>query len=129
MIWYVAFHPKRPEDWWARTYGHVSLIGFERETWVHLDLGRHGVETSIFHSYDDVTEFLSYMCHYHTLVRAPVFERPGFHFLRPMTCVALAKHTLGLPSRALLPDGLFRSLTRDFNAEIANETVSSDGDF
>lgn len=125
MIWYVVFHPKRPEHWWARRFGHVSLMGYERETWVHVDLGRHGVQTEIFHTYDDVTEFLSYMLHYHTVVRAPVCSAPRFHFARPLTCVAMVKHTIGLPSRALLPDGLFRTLTRDFNAEIANENPES----
>jgi hypothetical protein len=123
MIWFVAFHPRQPHHWWARTYGHVSLMGHERETWLHLDLGRDGVETSIFHQYDEVQDFLSYMTAYHTIVRAPELPKARAHFLRPLTCVAMVKHTLGLPSCALLPDQLFTTLTLKYSAEVMNATV------
>lgn len=120
MIWFIVFHPKRPDQWWARTYGHVSLAGFEKETWLHLDLHRGGVEAVVAHEYDDVNDVLSFLTAHKTLVRAPESQQAR-HFFRPMTCVAFAKHTLGLRSRALLPDALFRSLVHDQGAEIMNE--------
>ena len=130
MIWFVVFHPRHPEHWWARRFGHVSMLGFEDGTYVHVDLRRAGVEVETFYRHDDIQNMLSYFLTHHTLVKFGPALGPGRVFGAPMTCVQLVKHTLGLKTRALLPDGLFRILTTQFKAEVmphATKTAERDG--
>lgn len=127
MIWHVIFHPKEKRHWWAHRFSHVSLAGYHNETWTQLDLGRGGVDVRCFYAHDEVHGYLAYLTGHHTVVRFGEALGPGKFFWRPMTCVSFVKHTLGVRSRALRPDGLFTSLIRDNNAVIVNETQGSTG--
>lgn len=120
MIWFVCFHPKRPEHWWARTYGHVSLAGYHDETWVHVDLGRSTTTIEPMFRKETVEEYLSYLTAHSTVLKFGEARRKS-SFLRPMTCVSFAKHLLGVRSRALVPDRLFHDLRKKYDAEIMNE--------
>lgn len=126
MIWYAVFSPKQERHWWARKYGHVSLLGFENTTWTHLDLNRNGVQCHTFYAHDEVIDRLSFLMHYNAVLKfGPAHSKS--HFFQPMTCVAFVKHTLGIRSCALRPDGLYRSLVHDYNAEIVNENAEHAG--
>lgn len=127
MIYFVVFHPKGKSHWWARRFGHVSLAGFSKETWTHLDLNRTGVDVRVFYAHDDVHDYLSFLTAHHTVLRFGEAIGPGHHFLRPMSCVSFVKHTLGVRSRALLPDQLFHILIRDNKAVMMNEKQGSSG--
>lgn len=113
MIWFAVFHPTA--GGWAKVlrqrFCHVSLAGYANDTWVHLDVGRDGVEVNTIYAHDEVNGYLSFLLEYMVLVKVGHVDRPGKQFFRPMTCVSFVKHALGLRSGALLPDGLFRSLS------------------
>tara|TARA_R110000851_G_scaffold22626_8_gene67008 strand:- start:3166 stop:3582 length:417 start_codon:yes stop_codon:yes gene_type:complete len=127
MIWFVVFHPKEKQHWWAKRYGHVSLAGFSKETWTHLDLGRMGVDTRVFYAHDEVHDYLSYLTAHHVVLRFGPSLGPGKQFLTPMSCVSFVKHVLGVRSRALLPDQLFDILIRENKAVMMNETQGPSG--
>ena len=122
MIWFVIFHPKEKKHWWARKYCHVSLAGFSNETWTQLDLGRSGVDVRTFYTHEDVQGYLSYLTAHHVVLRFGEALGDGNQFLLPMNCVQFVKHTLGVRSRALLPDQLFKILIREHNAVKMNES-------
>jgi hypothetical protein len=124
MIWHVIFHPKDGE-WWTRRFGHVSLAGFQNETWVHLDLGREAVTVKPMFLHDETVDYLSTLLTYYTLLRFGPAKNQASSFFMPMTCVSFVKHTLGIRSRALLPDQLFHSLIRDHDAEVLNENAKA----
>ncbi len=125
VVWHVIFHRREKHQWWARRYGHVSVVGFVNETWMHLDLNRSGFIAEAFFSYDERQEFLSKCLCYSDVVRVPVLSESRSHFMRPMTCVSFVKQVLGLRSRALLPDQLFDTLTQNHGAEWLNEQTES----
>jgi len=127
MIWFVVFHPKERRHWWAKKFSHVSLSGFSNETWTNVDLGRTGVDIRVFYARDEVHDYLTYLTGHHTVLRFGKAIEPGRCFLSPMTCVGFVKHTLGVRSRALLPDQLFESLIRVNNAVMMNEGEGSPG--
>ena len=128
MIWFVAFHPKRPEHWWARTFGHVSLAGYDNDTWVNLDLRREACNVTPIFKLEERVDFLSYLTAHSTVLKFGPSIKSASHFLRPMSCVSMTKHVLGVRSRALLPDSLFRDLRNNYSAEIMNEGQSTDRD-
>lgn len=128
MIWFVAFHPKRSEHWWARTYGHVSLAGFEDDTWINLDLRPNFFDATPIYKFEERNNFLSYLCAYSTVLKFGESLSDQSQFFRPMSCVSLTKHVLGVRSRALLPDGLFRDLRNNYSAEIMNEAQGATRD-
>lgn len=115
---YVCFWPKRPDHWWARKYGHVSIVHYQDEAWIHQDLQQQGLCFQMVHKHDEVQAFLSHLFDNAFIVRVPVSVNPCF--LAPMTCVSFVKHALGIRSRALLPDGLLRDLLRNPDAEHVN---------
>lgn len=122
VVWHACFH--RGKSWWGRRWQHVSLAAKTEETWVNLDLHRHGVSIATVYRYDDVQDYLSFLLTYYDVVRV---ERQKFirrNFGHPMTCVSFVKHALGVRSGALRPDSLFRSLLEDHNGEWLNETYS-----
>jgi hypothetical protein len=121
MIWFVVFHPKEEHQWWARDFGHVSLSGFENETWLHLDLGRPGVNVRTLFTHDDKMDYLSFLTAHHSVLQFGEARSKSHGFMRPMTCVSFVKHTLGVRSCALFPDQLFHILIRDHNAVMMNE--------
>lgn len=125
MIWFAVFSPKKPEHWWARTYGHVALLGFSNETWVHLDLYREAVDVVPFFTHDEANDRLSYALTHFTVLKFGTAKPKSRAFFRPLTCVSFVKQVLGVRSCALLPDGLFRSLIRDYGAEIVNGSEDS----
>ena len=116
LIWHVVFHPGR--CLWSRRWRHVSLAGFANDTWLHLDLNRGGVSVAAIYHYDEVTDYLSFLLHHYTVVKFGPSLGRSRSFLRPMSCVAFTQHVLGLPRGALLPDGLFATLTSDYGAEV-----------
>lgn len=125
VVWHVVFHPGRLL--WSSRFRHVSLAGYSNETWIHLDLNRTGLSISPIYHYQEVDDFLTYILAYYTVVRfGPAQVRP--HFLAPMSCVSFVKHALGVRSGALLPDGLFRSLTRNHGCEVINARQQAEGD-
>lgn len=125
MIWFVVFHNRLPGQWWARKYGHVSLLGFSNKTWVRLDLGYDKVEVGSHYAFEDVQHMLAdYLSHTTVLKFGPAYA-PGRHFFHPMTCVSFVKQVLGLRSRALLPDHLFSHLVAKHDVEIMNEVECS----
>lgn len=124
MIWYVVFHPKGSRLWPGR-YCHASLAGYDNETWVEIDLHRRGVVVKPIFAHDEVREYLAVLLSHYTVVKFGPSQGQGRHFLRPMTCVSFIKHTLGVRSRALLPDGLLHSLVRDHGAEVLNVSSRS----
>lgn len=121
VIWHVIFHPREKGDWWARRFSHVSLAGWTNETWIHLDLGRSEVDLRAFYAHDDVNDYLSSLLTHYTVVKFGAVDTPGQSFMRPLTCVSFVKHVLGVRSRALLPDQLFRILKSQYGAETLNE--------
>jgi hypothetical protein len=125
VVWHVIFHPREKHQWWARRYGHVSLVGFVNETWMHLDLNRSGFIAEAFFCRDEVQAFLSNALCYAHVLRVPSLQKTRSHFMRPMTCVSFTKQVLGLRSRALLPDQLFDTLTKNHGAEWLNEEAKS----
>ena len=129
MIWFLAFSPKKKGHWWGRRFGHVSLIGFENETWVNLDLQKSKVDVRAFYTFEDTNDYLSYLLAHFTVLKFGPALPKSHSFFAPMTCVSFAKHVLGVRSSALLPDGLFRILIRKYNAEImyAAEDAGRDG--
>lgn len=126
-VWYVVFHPKQKGHWWGRRFSHVSLAGWTNETWIHLDVGRFGAEVASFYAHDEVNDFLSFNLAHRVMVRVGIREVTGGFFGRPMTCVSFVKHVLGVRSRALLPDQLFRTLTEDQGFEVVNVRVEAEG--
>ena len=122
MIWYVAFFPKKPEHWWAREFGHASLAGFDNQTWLHLDLRKDKTDIRLMFTKADTEDYLSFLLTHSTLLKfGPSIEAMKFKsYFRPMTCVGFICHTLGVSSRALRPDGLFRDLVRNYSAEIVS---------
>lgn len=127
MNWHVVFHPREKKHWWAKRFSHVSLAGFENNTWVHLDLGRATVDVQAFYAQQEVEDYLSYLTAYHTVVQFGQAKGDGFGFWRPMTCVSFVKHTLGIKSCALRPDGLFEILTVGNNSVKIYDAQSSSG--
>lgn len=125
IIWHVIFHPE--PKWWARHHSHVSLAGFSNDTWLHLDLHSSGTSIASIYHYDEVQDFLSFLLTYYTVVRFGPTIAEKRHFLRPMSCVSFVKHTLGVRSSALLPDGLLRDLVRNYGAEVLNEAEDPKG--
>lgn len=121
MIWFVIFHPKEKRHWWARRFAHVSLAGYENNTWTQLDLGRAGVDVRTFYAHDEVQDYLSYLTAHHTVLRYDGLPARGRGFGWPMTCVGFVKHVLGLSGRALLPDHLFAMLVKDSNSVMIND--------
>lgn len=120
-IWHVVFH--RGESLWSREFRHVSLAGFTNESWINLDLHRRQVSTAVIYAHDDVQDYLSYLLAHYTIVRFGPAQPRSYGFLRPLTCVSFVKHVLGVRSSALRPDGLFRSLVQDYEAEVLNGTA------
>jgi len=130
MIWHICFHPRLERHWWGRKYGHVSIAGYHDDTWVHIDVRRETTDVLSIYRYEDTHNYLDYLVKNTTVVRfgpakAGVNARA---FLRPMSCVIFVKHTLGIRSRALLPDGLLRDLLRDYDVEIINDTQTGGTD-
>lgn len=123
LIWHVIFH--RQKRWWSGPHSHVSLAGFSNDTWLHLDLQREGVSVASIYHYDEVQDFLSFLLTHYTVVRFGPTISEKRHFWKPMTCVSFVKHTLGVRSSALLPDGLLRDLVRNYGSEVLNETPQS----
>lgn len=119
IIWHVVFHPG--PCLWGR-FKHVGLAGYWDDTWLHLDLHRGGVQTALIHRHDEVQDYLITLLGNYTVVRFGPAREGGRCFGRPMTCVSFVKHTLGIRSGTLRPDGLLRDLLRDFDAEMLNET-------
>ncbi len=125
MIWHVVFHPGK--SLWSKRFRHVSLAGFSNDTWLHLDLSRDGVAATPIYAHDEVEDYLTLLLAYYTVVRfGPVAGRSR-SFFRPMTCVSFVKHTLGVRSGALRPDGLFRDLVQDYGARVLNESGETSG--
>ena len=118
VIWHVCFHPGA--SWWGK-YRHVSLAGYHDDTWINLDLGRKGVQVAVIHRHEAVKEYLQTLLNNYLVVRVGVVGHRGRSFGRPMTCVALVKHVLGVRSGTLRPDALLKEILRDFDAEILNE--------
>lgn len=120
MIWHVIFHPG--PSWWSREFRHVSLAGYSNDTWLHLDLGNHGVTAAPIFAFEEVQDYLTLLLAHYTVLRfgPPLSERR--HLLRPMTCVTFVKHVLGIRSGALRPDGLFRDLVQNYDAQVLNES-------
>lgn len=116
LIWHVVFHPGR--SIWGRRFRHVSLAGYHDDTWIHLDLHRRGTSIATIYRHDDVRDYLSYLLAHYTLVKFGPSRGQSNAFMRPMSCVAFTKHVLGVRSGALRPDGLFRSLVTNFDAEV-----------
>lgn len=111
---------------WSRRFRHVSLAGFSDGTWFHLDLTRRGVSASMIYRYDEVDDFLTYLLANYTVVRFGSGQIAP-HFLAPMSCVSFVKHALGIRSGALLPDALFRNLTRNYGCEVINDAEGAQG--
>lgn len=126
VIWYAVFAPKKKHHWWARKFGHVSLLAYSNDTWTHIDLHRHRVDVRTFYAHDEVRDGLSFLLHYNTILKVGPAKDVS-HFYMPLTCVTFVKHTLGIPSRALRPDALYRTLVHDHNAEIVNEGPIDEG--
>lgn len=127
MIWFVIFHPAQGE-WWTRKFRHVSLAGYANETWLHIDVQRKGVGVAAIYSHDEVTDFLSFLLAHYTVVKFGPALGNSRHFLQPMSCVSFVKHTLGVRSGALRPDGLFRTLVQNYGSEVQGETQRSNRD-
>lgn len=128
VIWHVVFQPREKRDWWAGQYRHVSLAGYCNDTWFHIDVQRTGFGATAIYHYEDVQDFLSYLLTYYTVVRFGPARGGSRQFLMPMTCVSFVKHVLGVRSGALRPDGLLRTLVRDYGAEIVGEPQQAPGD-
>lgn len=120
IVWHVIFHPKGDWWWWPGKFRHVSLAGYCNDTWLHIDLGRGGASICPIYHYQEIEDYLSYMLHHYTVLRVPDAPRKpsASRFLLPMSCVSLATHILGLPNRALLPDGLYRNLLKNHSAVV-----------
>lgn len=116
MTPYLVFH--HGKSLWSRRFKHVSVLLYEDGVWSHIDFGRRGADFVATWRENEIHEILSIAMHYHTLVHVPVGS--ATHFFRPMTCVSFAKHMLGIPSRALRPDALFRDVLRIPGAETIN---------
>ncbi len=127
VIWHVAFSPKKRWHFWARKYGHVSIFAFTNETWVHLDLSRKNFDMRTFYAHDQVNDYLSFMLHYYTVLKFGEAKPVSNSFFAPMTCVSFVKHALGIKSRALRPDALYRILIDKYDAEIMNDTQGAEG--
>jgi hypothetical protein len=125
LIWHVIFHPGKA--WWGRHYTHVSLAGFCDDTWLHLDLQRHGVHVATLYRHDEVNAYLSLLLHNYTVVRFGPSLAPSSTYFRPLTCVSFVKHVLGVRSGALRPDSLIRSLVADFDAQVLNDPETPEG--
>ena len=119
FLWHVLFHRPPKRRWYAREFSHVSIAFRQNETWVHLDLHASGFRPGVYFTFDEVQDFLAHACATTTIVRlqhVPIRS----HFLRPMSCVSFVKHVMGLRSRALLPDTLFRDLVENHGGEVIN---------
>jgi len=126
LIWHVVFHPGR--RFWSRRFCHVSLAGYSNDTWLHLDLQRHGVNAAAIYHHDEVQKYLEFLLTYYTVVKfGPSIPQPSRSFFGPMTCVSFVKHMLRLRSSALRPDTLFRDLLRIEGTEIVNEDAETQG--
>ncbi|WP_120636031.1 hypothetical protein [Ruegeria sp. EL01] len=124
LIWHVVFHPGK--RFWSRRFCHVSLAGYSNDTWLHLDLQRHGVNAASIYHYDEVQAYLDFLLTHYTVVKfGPAHPASSTAFLGPMTCVNFVKHMLRLRSSALRPDGLFRDLLRIEGTEILNEAAET----
>lgn len=121
LIWYVCFHEGRAP--WAKRFRHVSLMGHANDTWVYIDMQRRGVSVQLIYHHDDVQWFWNTVGKELTVVKFGPARAERAHFMRPMTCVSFAKHVLGIRSSALLPDGLFRSLTTKHECEVMNDPL------
>ena len=124
--WFVAFQKR--DRWWhpPGRFGHVSCIGYspETSTWLLYDFSTEGVNFRIAFAFDDVEDLLNHFWVSSVVVRAPAVPPRTIHPLRfilpaPFTCVGSAKRLLGLPSRAITPDGLYRDMIR-LGCQIAN---------
>lgn len=74
-----------------------------------VDVDRNGVSIKTFYTRADVDRMWAELS---GTVIFSVDEAPGSSFFSPLTCVSFARHATGVPSRALLPDGLYRDLLR-----------------
>lgn len=123
VVWHVVFH--EAEGWWPGRFKHVSMAGFVGNTWVHYDLHRGRTTITALYEFEEVRDYLSFLLTHYTVVRVdtlPPKRRWGM-FLFPMSCVSAACHILGV--RALLPDGLFKTLLKSNGAVLLNETENS----
>lgn len=126
IVWYVCFH--HGKCLWGRRFRHVSLVGFHDGTWIDIDLHRRGASIATFFRHDEVEEYRRTVLSTTTLVYFGPPQNPTMRsFLRPLTCVAFVKHTLGIKCGALRPDTLFRNLKRDFDVEVFNEPATHSG--
>lgn len=125
LIWHVIFHPG--PALWSKKYRHVSLAGFSNDTWLHIDVNRQGFSVAAIYHHDEVKDFLTYLLAHYTVLRFGPSIADKAHFFKPMTCVSFVKHTLGVRSCALRPDGLFSDLVRNYDVKVLNEAENPQG--
>ncbi|MGL4297118.1 MAG: hypothetical protein ACRCTG_15505 [Aestuariivirga sp.] len=123
-FWFAAFHEAAETPWvrWVPgRFKHVSAVGYFREakSWVVLDPSILGTRLLIFADTDAGLNALGAWLDNALVLRMPALSqdldamkargvaklglgRLGFW------CVPAVRHLLGIPSRALLPDGLLR---------------------
>lgn len=124
LIWHVVFHPGK--RLWSRRFCHVSLAGYSNDTWLHLDLQRHGINAASIYHHDEVEQYLEFLCANYTVIKfGPAQPHSSRAFMGPMTCVSFVKHMLRLRSSALRPDRLFSDLLRVEGTEIINENAET----
>lgn len=106
----LAFWPNR--RWWLPgRWGHVTVLDRHEETWVQIDVDRTGINVVPFWRAEDVADRLSNLTAHCEILS---YDGGGARcFGATMTCVTFARHYTGVPSRALLPDGLMRDLLRN----------------
>ena len=114
--WIVVFNLKSANrfiGWLAMgRYKHVRAFGYVAETdvWVFFDVHLGGVTIATARG-DDATALMAEWCADADLIGMPVRQRrAGIHF--GFWCVPAIKHLLGLRTRALIPDALWRHCLR-----------------